>query len=467
MSLVELLIELKRLLTEPEKNQDKIASLLEDHTGLAEYEVARFFVSRGLVGSVEKRLRSVDPKQRLASVRMVPLTFARAPAARLLRKVVKDPNPSVSASARGAVRAMGLRDVALPDTRHAPTGRSPLVPGGWNPTGWWFGLFGRARKSPPGASLPRLSSRDDVAKLLGVTDDELTAFMRPGVESGSGYVEFEVPKRSGGSRRISAPRAALRAAQRALLDQVLSKAPVHPAAHGFVPGKSTVTNSAPHVGASLVVKIDLEEFFPSVHYRRVKGLFEAYGYDADVAATLAGITTHRPKLADGSVAWPGALPQGAPTSPAIANLICRRLDSRLTALSKKFGATYTRYADDLSFSFKAPPEKLGRFLWWVNAICQQEGFSENDPKRHVMRRSGRMEVTGLVVNQRVSIPRDDRRRFKAILHNVKKHGLESQARGRKDFAGWLEGYAAYVAMVHPALGQKWLQEVRAITRTAK
>jgi retron-type reverse transcriptase len=282
----------------------------------------------------------------------------------------------------------------------------------------------------------------------------------------SGYVEFEVPNRSGATRRICAPRPKLRAAQRVLLEQVLSKIDLHPAAHGFVPGRSTVTNAAPHVNAALLVKVDLEEFFPSVHYRRVRGLFEAYGYKAEVAATLAGLTTHRAQLPDGRLAWPGALPQGAPTSPAIANIVCRRLDSRLTSLAKKFGGTYTRYADDLSFSFPTPPEKVGRFLWWVNAICQQEGFSENDPKRHVMRRSGRLAVTGLVVNERVSIPRDDRRRFKAILHNVKKHGLESQARGRKDFVAWLEGYAAYVHMVHPVLGAKWLAEVRALTKVA-
>jgi hypothetical protein len=213
----------------------------------------------------------------------------------------------------------------------------------------------------------------------------------------------------------------------------------------------------------MVVKIDLENFFPTVHFRRVRGLFEAYGYNHEVATTLAALTTHRPKLADGRVVWPGVLPQGAPTSPALANLVCRRLDARLTALAKKFKATYTRYADDLSFSFASPPEKLGRFLWWVNSICQQEGFAENDPKRRIMRRAGRQIVTGLVVNERPVIPRADRRRFKAILYNCKKHGLASQAHGRADFAQWLEGYAAYVRMVQPKLGEAWLREVRALT----
>jgi hypothetical protein len=311
--------------------------------------------------------------------------------------------------------------------------------------------------------LPPLTTRADVAALVGLPEDELDALMRPGTASGSPYVEFEVPKRNGTARRIAAPRPKLRAAQRALLEKLLSRIPPHDAAHGFVAKRSTVTNAQPHSGSAMVVKIDLENFFPTVHFRRVRGLFEAYGYNHEVATTLAALTTHRPKLADGRVVWPGVLPQGAPTSPALANLVCRRLDARLTALAKKFKATYTRYADDLSFSFAALPEKLGRFLWWVNSICQQEGFAENDPKRRIMRRAGRQIVTGLVVNERPVIPRADRRRFKAILYNCKKHGLASQAHGRADFAQWLEGYAAYVRMVQPKLGEAWLREVRALT----
>ena len=103
---------------------------------------------------------------------------------------------------------------------------------------------------------------------------------------------------------------------------------------------------------------------------------------------------------------------------------------------------------------------MGRFLWWVNAILQQEGFLENAPKRRVMRKNSRQRVTGLTVNEQVSIPREERRRFKAILNNCRKHGVESQARGRKDFAGWLRGYAAYVKMVHPELGERWQREVK-------
>ncbi|WP_257457955.1 reverse transcriptase family protein [Archangium lipolyticum] len=469
MNLASLLLELKPLLADPDANFDRITDLLERHQGLAEYEVARFFVSRSWKEPVERRLRSVDPRERSKGVRQLPLMFSSAVAARHLRSRVKDADSRVASKARAAVRKLGLADVAPPDSRAEPPRYGSKSVGGWNPTGWNFGLFrselqgwsGRMRRPPPtSGELPRLSTRADVAKLVGVDVSELDALMRPGTEAGSGYVEFEVPKRSGGVRRISAPRQKLKEVQRALLDQVLARMTPHPAAHGFIEGRSTVSNAGPHVGSTVVLRVDLEDFFPTVHYRRVKGLFLAHGYGEEVAGVLAGLTTHRPKLPDGTVVWPGALPQGAPTSPTLANLVCRRMDARLTALATKFGATYTRYADDLSFSFRAPPERLGRFFWWINAILQQEGFTENGPKRRVMRQGSRQRVTGLTVNQKVSIPREERRRFKAILANCRRHGVASQARGRPDFERWLEGYAAYVRMVHPELGARWQREVK-------
>ncbi|MBZ4397955.1 MULTISPECIES: reverse transcriptase family protein [unclassified Myxococcus] len=465
MDLVSLLLELKPLMEDPEGNFSRITGLLERHQGLAEYEVARFYVSRHWSQAVSRRLNSQDPRERLEAVRLIPLLFPRLIAAGHLRRRVKDADTRVATAARAAVRKLGLADVSLPDTRIAPPRRPrPMALGGWNPTGWFYGLYphsrGKVKQKPDLPTLPKLESRQDVARLVGVEESELEALMRPGSGPGSGYVEFEAPKRSGGVRRICAPREKLKSAQRALLEGLLAHLPTHDAVHGFVPGRSTVTNANAHVGANVVVRVDLEDFFPTVHYRRVKGLFEAYGYNDEVASTLAGLTTWRPRLSDGTVVWPGVLPQGAPTSPAIANLVCRRMDARLHALATKAGAAYTRYADDLSFSFAKPPEKLGRFFWWVNAILQQEGFTENAPKRRVMRQAGRQRVTGLTVNQRVAIPREERRRFKAILANCRKHGVESQARGRPDFPAYLEGYAAYVRMVHPELGARWQAEVK-------
>jgi retron-type reverse transcriptase len=286
-------------------------------------------------------------------------------------------------------------------------------------------------------------------------------------------VEFEIAKARGGTRRIAAPRARLRAIQRKLLDEILANVPVHDACHGFVTGRSTLTNALPHVGAAVVIKLDLKDFFPSVHYRRVRGLFQWLGYSAEVSGVLAGLTTYRPTLASGAVAWPGVLPQGAPTSPAIANLTCRRLDERLSKLAARFAGRYTRYADDLTFSFagSSPAPSLGRLLWWIDGICQQEGFIERTDKRRILRAGAQQRVTGLVVNRKANVPRSERRKFRAMLHNCARRGVASEARaffaarpGTRhdevgDFLAYLAGFAAYLHMIDPALGKRCLAEV--------
>jgi RNA-directed DNA polymerase len=480
-TLVELLVELRTLATAPdaEKHLERINALFADPRLPAEFQVGRHYVARLLGPLVERQAGELDPRARRTAVATIQTVFPRSAAARVLRRVVKDPDSKVRAAARHAVRALGLDDVAPPDTRAAATAE-PGARGGYNPTGWAFGTFAAdqaaarrpKRPSRPTAlkalGLPRLETPAAVAKLIGVAEDDLAALMRPGTEAGSGYVEFEIPKAKGGTRRISAPRARLRRVQRVLLEQILDRVPVHAACHGFVAGRSTVTNARPHERAALVLKLDLKDFFPTVHYRRVKGLFEQLGYGAEVAATLAGLTTHRPKLPDGEVVWPGMLPQGAPTSPALANLACRRLDHRLERLAARCGAVYTRYADDLTFSFAQPPDvRVGRFLWWVDAICQQEGFTERADKRRVLRKGQQLRVTGLVVNERTGIPRTDRRRFRAILHNCARNGVASQAQGRTDFEAYLAGYAAYVHMVDPVLGKQYMAEVARLLGEAR
>jgi RNA-directed DNA polymerase len=471
MNPVELILTLRDLLQDRAANAPKIRQLLESHQELAEYQVARFYVARQLVPQAEALLAELDPRQRLAGVELIRFGFPRSVAGALLRRVVKDPDIQVRKRARATVLRLGIEDIALPDTRYDPS-RGPR--GGFTTKGWAFGLFRShalsawdrkpravTRVAALGAQgLPALTSLDQLAALLGLQPTALRRWMRPGTGAGSAYIEFEIPKAKGGTRRIAAPRGALRKVQRIILDQILAKVPQHAAAHGFVPGRSTVTNAQPHRGAALVIKTDLKDFFPTVHYRRVVGLFQALGYGDTVASALAALTTYRPQLPDGRVVWPGVLPQGAPTSPALANLASRRLDARLSKLAAKVGAVYTRYADDLTFSFAQPPTfALGRFLWWVDGICQQEGFLEHPGKRKILRAKNQQRVTGLVVNQDVHVPRADRRRFRAILRNCAAKGVASQAHGRDDFASYLAGYAAYVQMVQPELGQRWTAEV--------
>lgn len=477
LTLVELLQQLKTLATSTAEDKlDEIDDLLVGVQAPAEFQVGRHYVARHLVGEIDVQLEAIDPAARLRAISTIEMLFPRNQAARVLRRVVKDPDMRVRRRVRRTIKKLGLDDVAPPDIRYKVTKDSLL--GGYNPTGWAFGLFPaiseqrRKAKKPsrPEAldqfQLPKLANAADIAKLVGIEVDALPAMMRPGTEAGSGYVEFDIPKAKGGTRRIAAPRTPLRKVQRAILDKILAKIPMHDACHGFVEGRSTVTNAKPHEGAALVVKLDLKDFFPTVHYRRVRGLFQHLGYNEEVSKLLAALTTYRPKIED-EVVWPGLLPQGAPTSPALANLACRRLDDRLAKLAAKYGATYTRYADDLTFSFRALPDiRIGRFLWWVDGICQQEGFTERAEKRRILRAKHQQRVTGLVVNEKVNVPRSDRRRFRAILHNCAKHGVAAQAKawteraGRDtDFKSYLAGYAAYVNMVDPVLGKQYLAEV--------
>ena len=476
MHLAELLAALTPLLEDPGAHWESVVGLLWRHRALPEYEVARCLVASKIRPAVDALLQSVDARDRLTGVRTVALVYGRAQASQVLRHRVKDSDRKVARAARDAVKDLFLDDVALP-LPVKPSPRVPttarLHPGHWNPTGWQYGLWpvpatARKKKRAAPADLPSVKTLAQLAELVGLDETSLRRWMRPGVERASAYVEFEVPKATGGTRRIATPRPTLKKVQRVILREILEKVAVHPNCHGFVRGRSVVTNAAPHVEAAVVIKLDLRDFFPSVHYRRVRGLFARLGYSGPVAGALAGLTTYRPKLDDGTVAWPGVLAQGAPTSPALANLVCLRLDERLAKLAEKVGAAYTRYADDMTFSFKSEPEvEVGRFLWWVDQICQQEGFVENTAKRKVLRRGNQQRVTGVVVNSGLFVPREARRRFKAILQNCRVHGIDSQSRGHPAFRQYLRGFAAYVKMVQPEHGAELVSAVRELLAAEK
>jgi retron-type reverse transcriptase len=308
--------------------------------------------------------------------------------------------------------------------------------------------------------LPVLAKPADVAAAMGLTISRLRwlAFYSEATTV-SHYVRFEVKKRSGGIRQLSAPHANLAAAQEWILTNILSRVPVHPDAHGFVPGRSTVTNASPHVGKAIVANADLRDFFPTITFARVRGIFKQLGYSPAVATVFALLCCESPRrkvIYAGKTFWvaagPPALPQGACTSPALSNLAARRLDSRLSGIGKKLGFTYTRYADDLTFSASGEEaEKLvGYLLARIRHIAQDEGFAVNEKKTRVLRENTAQTVTGIVVNERPGIRRKTIRRLRAILHRAKFEGLAAQNReNHPRFEAWLRGMIAYVGMVNP------------------
>jgi retron-type reverse transcriptase len=318
------------------------------------------------------------------------------------------------------------------------------------------------------AGLPVLATPADVAAALGLTISRLRwlAFHSDASQV-SHYVRFTVPKKSGGTRELAAPHRDIAAAQRWILENILRKLPSHAAAHGFVPGRSILTNARPHVGQQLLVNADLKDFFPTITFHRVLGAVTQIGYSPATATILALLTTESPRrlveyagerfhVATG----PRALPQGACTSPALSNLIARRLDSRLAGIATKLGWTYTRYADDLSFSASSQSEKLpksGYLLARIRHIAEDEGFAVNEKKTRVLKQSAAMAVTGVNVNERPSVSRRERRRLRAVLHNAHRHGLAAQNRNfHPHFVSQLRGQIEFVRMVNPDHGQPLL-----------
>ena len=312
------------------------------------------------------------------------------------------------------------------------------------------------------AGLPELSTPAELAEALGISVSKLRWLsFHADVATRVHYVSFEVAKRSGGTRRLSAPHRSLALAQRWIFNRILSQIPCEPEAQGFVTGRSILTNAQPHAGHDVVINLDLKDFFPSVGFRRVRSVFRRVGYSPSVATILALLCTECPrrKVVYDEVTYhvatgPRGLPQGASTSPSLSNLVARRLDRRLAGLARKLGATYTRYADDITFSGNAPlNDKVGYLMARVRHLAEAEGFTINESKSRVLRQNTAQMVTGLVVNDRPGVARDEVRRLRAILHRAQREGLDAQNRDNQpNFRAWLRGKIAFVQMARPEAG---------------
>jgi RNA-directed DNA polymerase len=264
------------------------------------------------------------------------------------------------------------------------------------------------------AAFAALRTRADVA---GTSEKELIYILYRG---GKQYFEFDTPKRAGGTRHISAPTGSIKILQKRL-NQVLRAVYVPKASvHGFAVARSIVTNADRHVGKQVVLNIDLEDFFPTIHFGRVRGLFAtAYKLPLDVAQVLAQICVND-----------RVLPQGAPTSPIVSNMVCARFDTALRKLAQAHGCTYTRYADDITFSTTRPklPDQIATFTVdgagkrsvevgaWLRQIIEGNKFKVNEKKVRLRVIGQRFEVTGLVVGRGVNVPREYVRGLRGLLH---------------------------------------------------
>ncbi len=325
--------------------------------------------------------------------------------------------------------------------------------------------------------IPQIETTGDLAAWLQVTPNELLWFAdlralgyKQASQQLRHYHYRVLSKEFGSVRLIEAPKPRLKEMQRRILTGILDCIPAHAAAHGFVPGRSIRTFAAPHVNRPVVVRMDLQDFFPSFPGVRIQSFFRTAGYPEAVADLLGGICTNAAPRdvwasvdADRAKVWEAwklyarpHLPQGAPTSPALANICSYRMDCRLAGLADSAGAVYTRYADDLAFSGDDEfARRAERFSAHAAAVVIEEGFQVHHRKTRIMRRGVRQYLAGLVTNQRVNVARREFDLLKATLHNCVRFGPGSQNRqDHPQFRAHLEGRVAFLESVNPEKGLK-------------
>lgn len=258
-------------------------------------------------------------------------------------------------------------------------------------------------------NVPIIFTFDHLSLLLGRTKNYLASVVN---SPDNHYRKFKIKKRSGGFRKITTPFPALLEMQYWIYNNILKTIPIHSSAHGFTHKKSIITNSKIHAGENHLLKIDLKDFFPSIHINRIVYIFKELGYPNIIAFYLAQICC-----------FDSTLPQGAPTSPILSNIVTRKFDKRLIHLAKKFNLKYTRYADDMTFSGSTIPSI---FISYVNDIVIDEGFEINESKTRLYQQKSKRIVTGIsVIEKEIKIPRNYKRDLKRELHFIFKFGLKS------------------------------------------
>ncbi|GAA1480536.1 hypothetical protein GCM10009624_09760 [Gordonia sinesedis] len=399
-------------------------------------------VLRAVMGAMGAEPASTE----LSSVAMGGVAMAEAVTTRVLRIPEPEPAPEPTQQKRVAAIRAALQETLQPWLIPPPPALRRVVE--------------PRPPEPPDAplphDLPELHDVADLAAWLDFTPGELDWFadhgcwLRTARPTLRHYRVFRVAQRHR-TRVIEAPKPRLRETQRRLLSRLVGRVPAHPAARGFVPGSSPAAFAWPHTDRAVVLRVDLRHCFTSIGVGRVRQVFTDVGYPQPIARVLADLCTTATPAADlRGLDWTQAallrarhLPQGAPTSPHLANLVLRGLDRRVDGYARKHGLHYTRYGDDLALS--GDTMHAGRTLWTVLRIVDDAGFTVHPDKVRVMRAHQRQRLAGLVVNDRPQVARAEYDRVKALLHNAIRFGAERQNRaGHADFRAHVYGLIAWI-----------------------
>ena len=294
--------------------------------------------------------------------------------------------------------------------------------------------------------LPYIYNLNHLADLCNISANQLSLFV---TDKKKAYVSFKIPKKNGTFREIHAPCFQLKWVQRWILDEILYNLDPGDYSHGFVPGRSIITNASGHVGEDLVLNIDLKDFFPNIKTNRIVGLFNKMGYTKKTAVLLAEICTFQ---------W--ALPQGAPTSPMLSNLIAWHLDVNLADFCEQRGLNYSRYADDITIS---GPRNLPKYKTLIFRHIEFEGFTINYEKVRLHDQGSSQRVTGLVVNEKVSIERNKKKFLRAIVYNILKNGPLTENRANDIFfKERILGLLGFARTVDPKFADPLLEKLKTV-----
>lgn len=306
--------------------------------------------------------------------------------------------------------------------------------------------------------VPVLFDAHHLEVLTGIEADYLYAVCN---RQDNFYRTFNISKRNGKSRTISEPLPILKEVQKWILENILNQAKISPYAKAFVKKKSIKENARFHRNQDFVISMDIKDFFPTINFDKIVGVFEQLGYHYALSIMLANICSLN-----------ASLPQGAPSSPAISNIIMLEFDEELAIYCKNKGLRYTRYADDITISGNV---KLGKseIINFVRKLLWKEGFLVNSSKTKVLRKYQRQLVTGIVVNEKMQAPKEYRKQIRQEVYYIKTYGVDSHLEykqlKKKKYLYHLLGKIQHVLMVNPRdkdmiIYRKYISDLISLTK---